>query len=96
MPEPEGVCCMRAGDIGGALMDVGDYIFVTRAGGLRFLPKTANGKDGRELADRSDRFVGVVHELRDKPEDIIVALEPPVANMEPVRLTIRTLRRMYG
>ena len=77
-------------------MNEGDLVFVTKAGGLRFLPKEeAHGQDGRELADSSDRWVGVIEELRDNPDDTIVALKPSAPNTEPVRATLGRVRELF-
>ena len=80
----------------GIPMNLGDYVFVTQAGELRILPKEAQGRDGRELAGSSDQFVGVIAELRDNPEDTVVAMEPSEPHVMPVYATIGKVREIYG
>jgi hypothetical protein len=76
-------------------MNIGDHVYVTADGKLRILPQPEGGQASREQTDRSDQFVGVVQELRDDPEDAIVALESPTPNTAMGRSTIRTLRDTY-
>jgi hypothetical protein len=76
-------------------MNVGDYVFVTASGELRFEPGAGNERAGAELAQDGERFLGRIQQLAPDPEDTIVALDPPTENTAPGRSTIRTLREMY-
>ncbi len=76
-------------------MQQGDTVVVTKGGQLRFLSQTAiiqeqqNGNDTGEI-------IGHVVDLRDPPEDSIVALQPPEPNVDPVLATVGTVREKYA
>ena len=77
-------------------MNVGDYVFVTAGGELRFQPGQGEERDGKELASGGERFIGRIQQVAPDPEDTVVAVDPPTENTAPGRSTIRTLREMYG
>jgi hypothetical protein len=78
------------------IMNVGDYVFVTATGELRFEPGERQEQAGEQIAQDGERFVGRIQQVAPDPEDTIVAIEPPTENTAPGRSTIRTLREMYG
>jgi bifunctional DNA-binding transcriptional regulator/antitoxin component of YhaV-PrlF toxin-antitoxin module len=78
---------LPSGVRGSAKMNVGDRVFVTERGEIQIVPADDSESGGQ--------FVGVIQELRDDPEDTIVALEPPTPNTAAGRSTIRTLRTAY-
>lgn len=71
-------------------MQQGDTVVVTKAGELRFLSHKAIEEQGD-----AGEIIGYVVDLRDPPEDSIVALQPPEPNVDPVLATVSTVREKY-
>ena len=68
---------------------------MTAGGQVRVEPKGSTADDA-EKTDAGDQILGTIVEVRDKPEEHVVALRFHEANVTPPYATIRTVREQYG
>ena len=76
-------------------MQQGDTVVVTKGGQLRFLSQSAIIQEQQDGNDAGE-IIGHIVDLRDLPEDSIVALQPPEPNVDPVLATLSTVREKYA
>ncbi len=55
-------------------MDKGDRVVITKAGELRVIPQSAHEQAGD---DGDDRLIGTVADVREPPDDSIIAIPAP-------------------
>ena len=70
-------------------MNVGDNVVLTVDGQVRVLPKDAAEAEGGQV-------LGEIVELRDRPEEHLVALPPPDPNVKPPLATLRSVMEKFA
>ncbi len=76
-------------------MNLGDLVVLTAGGQVRVEPRGATAEDAEKTAG-GDQIIGTIVEIRDRPEEHVVALRFHEENVTPPYATMRTVREQFG
>ena len=76
-------------------MNPGDLVVLTANGQVQVEPKGSTADDA-EKTEAGDAIIGEIVEVREQPDDHVVALRFHDTNVAPPFATISTVREQYG